>query len=176
MKIILIVVFLAGASAFDICTNKVPNWYILSGFISIFLTEISGRSIREISLIPIYCILTILILFPLYLLGAFGAADVKIAGVLSVSYSIKYTMIILATAVLIGGLVSIVKLIRYGSWGDRIPALIRYISSFWDNSGMRIALPNQSYIDGLAKKDREKASIPVSPLILCSVVMLEVVL
>ena len=98
---------MTGACGFDFCTDKIPNWYIMTGFVILLVLKIQyfGPKILFWTLTEI--ILVNLIFFPLYILGLFGGADIKLLGLLAIVCSVKEVMIIFVAALFAGFFASI---------------------------------------------------------------------
>lgn len=159
---------MTGACGFDFCTDKIPNWYIMTGFVILLVLKIQyfGPKILFWTLIEI--ILVNLIFFPLYILGLFGGADIKLLGLLAIVCSVKEVMIIFVAALFAGFFASIVKFIQGGGIsGDRRKHLRQYFAEIVEALRMRGKLPDKSYYNGLAEKEKRKARIHFSfPLLL----------
>lgn len=82
MKEIILGVILIVSIVFDIKTKKVPNKLIIIAFLLGVTIKIYEKGAEGISLCILF-VLIIAILFPTYLLGALGAGDVKLFGIIS---------------------------------------------------------------------------------------------
>ena len=101
---------LFAAAVTDITGRKVPNILILVGYgAGISGTLLLGGSLTEFiwnALRPI------LFLFPLYMIRAIGAADIKLVSVISVFLSHTEVKRTILGAVVIGGIISLMVMVR----------------------------------------------------------------
>ncbi len=93
-KILFIVFYVAGALCMDIYMRKISNSYILLGALFCVLQTSLVDTMWKI-------LLTLLLLFPLYELGALGAGDIKLLCVLSGMSSLQIVIQIVVEAMLI---------------------------------------------------------------------------
>lgn len=114
----------------DLKEYKVKNWLIMLGLIcSVICLD---RPVWK-NVFPnwIFGVLTpIIICFPIFSLGAMGAADIKLISIIGGFYTISFSIKVLFLSILIGGILSIGKMWYYKSFYQRIKYFIHYIKYF----------------------------------------------
>lgn len=75
-NIFFVIIYVCGAAGMDILKRKIPNEYILLGFLSVFLIGDCKNNCIQIILVSI-------LIFPLYTIHVVGAADIKLLCVLA---------------------------------------------------------------------------------------------
>ena len=123
---ILLGILVAVAAVFDIRFRRIPNWLVLAGIVAGFTWNVyspafSGRFSGDLSggwhgvgRAAAGLVLGLILYFPLYLLRARGAGDVKLlAAVGAITGPSNVVWIFLLTAVL-GGLIALIMLIFAG--------------------------------------------------------------
>ncbi len=93
-QMIIIAIYMGGATILDIKTRKVPNVYILCGMVFVFCS-------KNISTYFTQMILVCILLLPLYGMQIIGAADVKLACVIAGGSSALLAMQMVIIALLI---------------------------------------------------------------------------
>jgi prepilin peptidase CpaA len=171
LAIVLLIHILFAACLFDIRNDKIPNW-----FIAISLAALLAQKFfifRESDLIGTFfsVVFPVLILFPLFVLGLFGGADLKLLGLIGVCFSFKEVMFIFVISLFFGLFLGLFKALINRSFFERFKALF----VFSKNMIFRIRMKdkevlNESYIDFLDKDDLKKGSIHYSLPILLAVV------
>lgn len=114
-------------SAFaDLKTDRIPNGFLILGFlIGLSGSLCTGRHILEI----IGSVsLAFLLLYPLYMIGAMGAGDVKLFLMIGGFSTVKELLLILAGAFVIGAGFSLVKLLVEHNGRERIYYFFSYLS------------------------------------------------
>lgn len=105
----IIVMYLCGAVGMDIWKRKIPNAYIIIGFLFLLTVQDIRVVFSEVLLLGICTI-------PLYIFGVLGAGDIKLLCVLSGFFSAKLVIHILIYALIItalaGGIIKIILFIR----------------------------------------------------------------
>lgn len=102
--------FLAVSVITDIQTGKIPNWLILSGLaVGICTTD---HFFQDILLV----LFSILIFFPLFLLGTLGAGDVKAILVLGFYLTARQLAMAIFYSFLLGAVYGICKMLRLHSF------------------------------------------------------------
>ena len=106
---VIIIMYLCGAVGMDIWKRKIPNAYIIIGFLFLL-------SVQDIRVICCEIVLVGICTIPLYIFGVLGAGDIKFLCVLSGYFSAKLVVDILIYALIItalaGGIVKVGFLIQ----------------------------------------------------------------
>ena len=134
---------LIGATAFDFSTDKIPNWYILIASLFLLTCKIIQDNGIDFFGTVFSILFPILVLFPLFALGFFGAADVKLFGMLGICFSFKEVMLVFTISLFAGLVIGIIKAIKYKSFGERF----KYLFTFSKDLLKKILMKNENIID-----------------------------
>lgn len=123
----MIFLVLLPASLSDLYYYKVSNVVICIGLTLGLLYRLEMEGI--LGLIPwvIGILVPFFLCFILYLFRMAGAADIKLFSVIGSLYSVKFCFKVMAVSLLIGGLLSIMKLIYCRNGYKRFSYFIRYM-------------------------------------------------
>jgi len=121
---LLLLLFLAALT--DLRTDRVPNGLIVIGIGS----GISGSFLFHVnSWQPVVSmLLAFLLMYPLFKIGALGAGDVKVFLVVGSFFTVKGFLTVLASAFVIGALISLMKILTEHNGRERIAYFMSYIS------------------------------------------------
>ena len=169
------ILFLIGATAFDFGTDKIPNWYILLASSILLTTKIIQDNGIDFFGTFLSILFPILVLFPLFALGFFGAADVKLFGMLGICFSFKEVMLIFTISLFAGLVIGIIKAVKYKSFGERF----KYLFYFSRNLQRKILMKeegifDESYMDTIDKELLKKGKIHYSLPILLGVIAITI--
>lgn len=110
----------------DLMTDRIPNGFVLLGtVIGIVASFSSGRGLSD-TLASM--LLAFLLMYPLYMIGALGAGDVKLFILVGSFCKAGEFMVILAGAFVIGAGFSIVKLVTEKNAVERFQYLFSYLA------------------------------------------------
>lgn len=130
---VLMMVYLCGAVGLDIWKRKIPNEYILSGFMILIFVRGTYGIIEE-------CLVMGILIIPLYLYGVLGAGDIKLLCVLAGYYTAKMMTNVLVYAFVLTALAAVsIKVSLFLNKADEkvydfpftIPILLSLISHIW---------------------------------------------
>ena len=162
---------LIGATAFDFSTDKIPNWYILIASLFLLTCKIIQDNGIDFFGTVFSILFPILVLFPLFALGFFGAADVKLFGMLGICFSFKEVMLIFTISLFAGLVTGIIKAVKYKSFGERFKYLYRYSGNLLRKVLMKEdGIFDESYMDTIDKETLKKGKIHYSLPILLGVI------
>ncbi len=120
----------------DLKTDRIPNGFILLGMITgIAGGVLSGRGLSDIlaSMLPAF-----LLMYPLYMIGALGAGDVKLFVMIGSFQRVGDFFPILAGAFVIGAGFSLVKLAVEKNGRERFRYFFSYLREVWRTGHWRI--------------------------------------
>lgn len=100
---------LAAALFMDLYKCRIPNRLILTGYFMGFVHCLYIGDLWVITLLDSFFIF--ILLYPLYMIGAFGGGDVKLFMVMTVFLGFENTINILITSVMAGAVCSVFKII-----------------------------------------------------------------
>ena len=162
----------AGAVVLDLRTDKIPNWYLTIAVIISIYTKLATQNTTNWILVLIGVLIVFLLLFPLFVIGFFGAGDIKLLCTLAIVYKLQDLMIIFGFSLVCGAMIGIVKLIKYRNIGERFRFLLQFMNHLITSLRVRGAKALQeSYIDGLEKEEVKKSGIHFSLPILLGMVI-----
>lgn len=135
-------VLLSAACYCDYRKRKIPNYLIvamaLTGVIWRFLiTGVSGAAVCVLQMVLIGSIL-----YPLFKVGAVGAGDVKLFGVTAGCLPFEKIFFFFFVSLLIAAMISLVKLLQYGNWKERLQYLMEYLADVWKSGSWQLYLEN----------------------------------
>jgi prepilin peptidase CpaA len=166
-----LVCLLLLAVILDLKSYKISNYLILTGVFSGIFFQYYECGWAGISLCFLGIIVPILLLFPLFIIKALGAGDIKLFSVIGSYMGIFYVFKSIAAAFIIGAVISLIYLLRYGQVFRRFHYLFCYIqtviSNFTDQGINREAI--KPYYD--RKRDGYKGIIHFSIPILGAVIL-----
>lgn len=136
---------------YDIKEHRIPNGLVIAGIVAAFIirfldtgTEGCGRAFVSM-LIPFG------LLFPVYMLGMIGAGDIKFLCMFSAMLNWGQTLYLIFYACILGGIWSLIHMLRNGSLVRRFQYLKEYVVSVAGQKGVRkYFTPEQGYEDTIA--------------------------
>lgn len=125
MKILIVLILLLFfAAAWDFYRGKIPNILIVTGgcygLIRLFLYQDIMVHIPGI-------VFPIAVLFPIYKIGVIGAGDIKLFSLLGFYFTFMETIFCIFTAFVIGAVISVISFIRYDNFVERMTYLFSYL-------------------------------------------------
>lgn len=130
--------YLAGSVWLDLKYGKIRNYYIVFGvLLAILLRGLAFQLTSCISIIFGSFILFIL-LYPFFKIGTIGAGDIKLLMVCFWFFNVKTGLWITVIAFVIGGILSLIKMIYYHELLDRMQYLWSYICDVVGTKSIRL--------------------------------------
>jgi len=170
-----LILFLIGATAFDFSTDKIPNWYILLASSLLLTNKIIQDNGIDLFGTFLSILFPILVLFPLFALGFFGAADVKLFGMLGICFSFKEVMLVFIISLFAGLVTGIIKAVKYKSFLERFKYLFNYSRNLLRKILMKEeGIFDESYMDSIDKEMLKRGKIHYSLPILLGVIAITV--
>ncbi len=111
MFIVILIFLLFGAVWMDFKETRIPNTLILFGLISGMLYHLMSDTGQGFLLVLFGIFLPIIVFFPLFMIGAMGAGDIKLLAVTGSFFSIGENVKCIGAAIVIGGIIGLFKLI-----------------------------------------------------------------
>jgi prepilin peptidase CpaA len=170
IKLTCLVCLLLLAVIKDFLSYKISNYLVLSGFILGFIIHVCENGWTRIPMFFFYIILPILLLFPLFLIKALGAGDIKLFSVIGCFYGSGFCLKSIAVAFAVAAIISVIRLIKYKQVRYRFQYFLDYIKSTYlmFRLGKLNTLP--VYYD--VKREGYQGVIHFSIAILASVIIL----
>lgn len=161
-----------GAVVFDLRTERIPNWYLTCSSLVLLTAQFVIESSINWKNLLITPVLVLVILFPLFIIGAIGAGDIKLLCTLALVYTFKDLLIIFFFSLICGAVIGLIKVCIYRNLGERFKYMFAYINqlniSLWMQGAKGL---EKSYIDGLDKNMVKKAGIHYSLPILVGLII-----
>mgnify|MGYP003402813339 FL=1 len=124
----MLLLILLAAVYTDYGHGKIPNWIIVFGILSgLFTSFIKGGYISLLEGLGAM-ILPVLLLYPVFVIGGIGAGDLKLFSVVGSFLGFRGVLISLIIAFFIGSIISIVKMIRFHNFKERIYYFFSYMA------------------------------------------------
>lgn len=111
----------------DLRSYKISNHLILTGIITGILFDLYEYGQAGISLWLPGILLPVILLFPLFLIKALGAGDIKLFSVIGSFYGAAYVLKSIAAAFILGAVMSLIYLLKYKMVFSRFRHLFNYI-------------------------------------------------
>lgn len=128
---IVLLLILMAAVYTDYKQNRIPNWMIVFGvFSGCFISFIHGGLGMLLEGI-IGMILPIVLLYPVFMIGGIGAGDLKLFAVAGSYLGIKGIIFSFVIAFLIGATISLVKMMYFHNFKDRIYYFFSYMADIF---------------------------------------------
>ena len=124
---LLLSVFAAVACFFDCRERRIPNLLLV---MLLAAGLIRAGSMEGATGPPAYLlrmVLVVLIFYPLYMIGAFGAGDVKLFGITSAFFESREVIPFLFFTLLIAAMISLVKLLKHKNKTERFARLASWL-------------------------------------------------
>lgn len=161
-----LVCLLLLAVRMDLKSYKISNYLILCGLVPGILFNFLKYGWTGISLWFPGILLPVLLLFPLFLIKALGAGDIKLFSLIGSFYGTSYVFKSIVTAFVLGAVMSLIYLIKYRQVFYRFHYLITYIqTTISSHTGKEI----KPYYD--RKKDGDQGVIHFSVAILGAILL-----
>lgn len=125
--IVLLLILLAAVYT-DYRRGIVPNWIIVFGIVSGLFESFIKGGLESFLLGIAAAVLPVVLLYFVFMIGALGAGDLKLFSVVGSFLGIKGVLISLCIAFVIGAVISIIKMIRYHNFKERIYYFFSYVA------------------------------------------------
>lgn len=146
-------VILAASSVSDLYKYKIPNGWILAGWLSGLAFRLYESGISGV-LQGIFCVVvSISLLWPLFVIRGVGAGDIKLLSVISCYYGLKFWGETGIVFLFFAGFVSIVQIIKQKNLRKRFQYFMNYV--LYDRK-------SEYY---LPERDGRSVVIPLAPLL-----------
>lgn len=147
----------------DYCKGKIPNCLLLAmGIAGAADSYLCGGAIN-ILYFMLKAVSVILILYPVFRIGAIGAGDIKLFGVCSGFVSMDRILHFLFFSMLVAAIFSLIKMCVKNNFKERLYYLCRYISDAVQNGKLTIYFAK--------KEEKRSAGLCLSGPVLCSILM-----
>lgn len=136
---------------YDIKEHRVPNGLVLGGMCLAFVMRFLEMGAEGFGKGIVTMLLPFGLLFPVYVLGMIGAGDIKIFCMFSVLLDWEQVLYMIFYACVLGGIWSLVHMIRNKSLARRFQYLKDYVTGMGITKNIRkYYSPEQGYEDTIA--------------------------
>lgn len=112
----------------DLSSARIPNLIILMGMISGICYRILCLEERNIPVLALGILIPVFLFFPLFVFRAMGAGDIKLMAVTGAFFTIGENLKCMIFAIMIGGVIALIKIILNQNMRQRFLYLFRYMS------------------------------------------------
>lgn len=130
-KIVYLLVILGICAVTDFREKKIKNRWIILGLAGAVIFLISQREVQAVKDALLTAAVFFAVLFPLYVLRAAGAGDVKLLCTAALYIGKEEIEIFLAGVLLAGGMMSVAKMLYYGTIKKRIGYFAAYVQQIF---------------------------------------------
>lgn len=156
----------------DLSETRIPNLLIVSGLLSGIFYRVLWLQERNYLILFIGIFLPILLFFPLFLLRAMGAGDIKLMAVTGAFFTIRENAKCIVVAILIAGCIALGKVLFYKEFRSRL----RYMLLFARNAFQCAVMGNLYEVPYISMKDDtqvKQAGIKFSfPILLSAIIVI----
>ena len=138
MSIVILFIFLLTAVYSDWRFGKIYNWQIILG-------SLAGICYRYYASGPPGALegigsafIPILLVFPLFAIGAFGGGDIKLLAAAAIFFTISQTFMFLGAAFLVGAFEALFKMIKERNFFERFRYLMSYVHDIFTTNQWRL--------------------------------------
>lgn len=170
--IVVLLVLLLGAVITDLSDTRIPNLFILIGLIAGVFYRIFGNGERNYLHILLGILIPFFIFFPLFVIRAMGAGDIKLFMMTGTFFTIGENIKCIVIAVLLGGIIAAVKVLIYRNLGERIRCMWACLKTVYWHAvvGNTYEIP---YMDSKDKEMIKTAGIKFSlPILLAAIIVM----
>lgn len=146
---------LITAVFFDFCRGKIPNALIVCGGVAAFVIQLYLGGIAGLFRAALGMLLPCLVLYGLFCIGAMGAGDVKLFGMIGAFLGTSGTILCIVIAFLVGAVFSLIKMCYNGNYMVRMQCLAKYVQEVIQSGRWKL------YDSGAGMKNRIHFSLPI---------------
>ena len=156
--IVLLVLILAGAVAFDFGTDKIPNWYIITANIILLAYKFTQSSKADL----IGTLVSILLLFPVFIIGGIGGGDIKLLSLAGYFFTPKAMLLVILKALVAGLIIGLIKVFVNRSFLERFRYLYRFFKILYLKLLNKEDVFEERYFDSLDTESLKQGCIHLS--------------
>lgn len=148
----------------DLSETRIPNFIIITGIISGIFYRVLCEGDRGYGVLVLGILLPVVIFFPLFMIRAMGAGDIKLFAVTGTFFTVGQNIRCIVIAILIGGVFALVKVLFYKNIRERFRYMFSYLGNVFRHimSGQIYAIPYMDRDDSATVKTVGiKFSLPI---------------
>ncbi len=168
--IVVLLILLLVAVITDLSVTRIPNLIIITGLVSGIFYRVLCKGERNYFMLAVGILLPIIVFFPLFLIRAMGAGDIKLLAVTGAFFTIKENMECIVVAILIAGVIALIKIVAEKNIRERIKYLFVYLAHIYKYA-VAGNFYEKPYMDTEDKVVVKKAGIKFSLPVLLGVII-----
>ena len=133
--IVALLVLLIGAVVWDLSKTQIPNVIIVSGLIIGIFYRVLCMEERNYFALLLGIIIPVLLFFPLFLIRAMGAGDIKLFAVTGTFFTIGENLKCIVLAIMLGGVFALIKVLFYRNLRERLKYMFTYFRNVLQFAG-----------------------------------------
>lgn len=156
-------IFLALACWYDYRKSRIPNLLLLLMLVAGWVSAIFNGGMGAVLVFSVRSISVMLLLYPIFKIGALGAGDVKLYGVCAGYLSPGKFLYFLFFSLLIAAVFSLIKMLKERNAAERIAYLCEYMTEVVLSGNIRMYIEDE--------KERRASGICLAGPIFCSILL-----
>lgn len=160
--IVLLVLILAGAVAFDFGTDKIPNWYIITANIILLAYKFTQSSKADLIGTLVSILFPVLVLFPVFIIGGIGGGDIKLLSLAGYFFTPKAMLMVILKALVAGLIIGLIKVFVNRSFLERFRYLYRFFKILYLKLLNKEDVFEERYFDSLDTESLKQGCIHLS--------------
>lgn len=156
-------IFLAIACWYDYRKCRIPNLLLLIMFVVGWAYVALSGGAKEAISFPIESVCVMLLLYPVFKIGALGAGDVKLYGICAGYLPRDKFLFFLFLSLLFAAMISLIKMLKECNAVERIAYLCEYVADVALSGNFRLYIEDE--------KERRASGICLAGPIFCSVLL-----
>lgn len=159
----ILIILLAVACGYDYRKRRIPNFLLIIMFVIGWGNALICEGFREAIIFLVEGMVVMLVLYPLFKIGALGAGDVKLYSVCAGYLPREKFLYFFFLSLLIAAVISLIKMVKECNAIERIAYFCEYAVDVMRQGKFRLYIENE--------KERKAASICLAGPILGSVLL-----
>ncbi len=127
--IVVLLILLLCAVITDVSKTRIPNPIIIAGLITGIFYRVLCLGDRGYPGIVLGIFLPVIVFFPLFMMRAMGAGDIKLFAVTGAFFTIPQNMKCIVIAIGLGGVIALIKILFYKNIRERFRYLFSYLGN-----------------------------------------------
>ncbi|TBW34366.1 hypothetical protein E0E54_14455 [Azotobacter chroococcum] len=136
MLLLIMSAFLAGAVAYDSISYRLPNYYLLLGFLLALMLQVSAAGGDGIASAGVGLLAGFALFMPLYVVGGMAAGDIKLMAVVGSFLGSAGALWAGACSLVAGAVLGVCYLLYKKQFG-------KLLSRYWAMASLRTHIPTQ---------------------------------
>lgn len=131
--IVVLLILLLCAVITDLSKTRIPNPIIIAGLISGIFYRVLCQGDRGYPGLVLGILIPVILFFPLFIMRAMGAGDIKLFAVTGAFFTIPQNMKCIVIAIAIGGVIALIKILFYKNVRERFRYFFSYLRNVFQH-------------------------------------------